>query len=779
MADNNIHTSADAKNQGVETELKQIAKLIDSIKLGSKHTEDAVKKQAREIEVIKGKQARDANILAKLEYLLTSRNQSRVTGANISSPDAQKTSELTPTVIGNAVGSKTKMPNIMSMVFGALGFASKPLGGNFPGFDIKSPFSGLGGHRTYKGGGGLQVGQGEPQGADASRMPEPAGQVATPLSQEKTSVGGYSEVKKSSLVSPLATPKEKQPHAIRQNGIDRSRFIQELKDKPKLKEKLLAIAAGENNDPTGNRAVIETMMNRASMMGTSLETETRLHPSERGYYAGYNPRALNNPKTRAMIEGNLDAVLKGSNVSNFATDNASGAFGRRRMASGMYKLDSSYGGEYYTHPNRSDARGFGRYEAWRAKAQQEEENSGVRLIRAPSLAGGQGQQQTDATRSARLTIIGNAASSGANRDLIKAATEASKHLPEGWRVEAFSGFRPGSHGLHGSNDAVDFQLYDEKGQKLKNYQTPETFRVYEKFAQDSHKALADINPSLAKLHRWGGYFGGELGRTYGAADLMHQDFGGKRFGINERTGESGGMAAGSWKGGLNQDYSGVFDTEKDKSKGMGEVSKYRYSDADIRKPTETDVNNVNKEVEKKSDYSRLSPQQPAKTSTGEKEKPPVHAISQRFLDIAKQTNVLVKADAQAQKTAPENISIVQKQSSLAQTAPTDIRPGQIKQSAIDAAREAKASTTMPESKQPMKLQENIKPQQAQGNLSVASQDNAFHRQIPHESTIVHPSWKDGHIVPSKGATSKVEAGFIRLITGKDSSFSSASLAASQ
>jgi hypothetical protein len=152
-------------------------------------------------------------------------------------------------------------------------------------------------------------------------------------------------------------------------GLDRSRFAQELAQKPWLRNHIMAVAAGENNDPTSNQAVLESMMNRADMMGTTLEQESRLAPNG-GYYAGYNPAALGNPNTRAMIEKNLSSVLGGSNVSNYATDNSSGAFAQGRAANGMYTptLAKPLNGEYFTVPTRSDARGYDRYGDWlRAK----------------------------------------------------------------------------------------------------------------------------------------------------------------------------------------------------------------------------------------------------------------------------------------------------------------------------------------------------------------------------------------------------------------------------
>jgi hypothetical protein len=159
--------------------------------------------------------------------------------------------------------------------------------------------------------------------------------------------------------------------APKASGIDRSRFAAELRDNPALKRKIMAIAAGENLDPTANQAVLETMMNRAAMSGTSLAEQARLHKSsginENGYYAGYNPKALDRPKIAGMIEKNLDKVLAGSNVSNYATDNASGSFAQKQQDSGAFKYRSSYGGETFFSPGKaggSGSRSAQAYEKW-------------------------------------------------------------------------------------------------------------------------------------------------------------------------------------------------------------------------------------------------------------------------------------------------------------------------------------------------------------------------------------------------------------------------------
>lgn len=184
-------------------------------------------------------------------------------------------------------------------------------------------------------------------------------------------------------------------------GIDRSRFAAELANTPGLKERLLGISAGENDDPTANLAVMETAMNRADMLGTSLARQLGLS-KDGGYYAGYKPSALNDPAMRFMMERNLAQALSGSNVSNYATDNASGPFARLRAAVGMYTPNSSYGGEYFSHPSRSDASGYAQYPGWRDRADAGGPQSSADKFTQALTAGGRmpytnGPESTDQT----------------------------------------------------------------------------------------------------------------------------------------------------------------------------------------------------------------------------------------------------------------------------------------------------------------------------------------------------------------------------------------------
>jgi len=205
----------------------------------------------------------------------------------------------------------------------------------------------------------------------------------------------------------------------------------------------------------------------------------------------------------------------------------------------------------------------------------------------------------------RLKVVGNyrLGDDSRRQALVAAATAASKNLPPGWRVEAFSGQRDGrGQGPHSHSGAIDFRIIKpgpNGGEvMLDNYQNPKTFAAYEKFAQDTHAELLKTNPKLAAQHRFGGYFSGQLGPggTYGAMDTMHQDFGG---------GDSR-MAAGKWATGLDpewrrrwgvQDYSAGFAERRseldraivDKQNGGAGVSASGGVDLDVKAPAGTTV----------------------------------------------------------------------------------------------------------------------------------------------------------------------------------------------
>ncbi len=167
---------------------------------------------------------------------------------------------------------------------------------------------------------------------------------------------------------------------LRSLAQDRERFAKELEAKPWLREKILGIAAGENKNPRANLAVIESMMNRASARGTSLEQAARRYGHEAGgYYAGYDPAGARSPRHRGMIEGNLAKALGGSNVSDYATDNASSWLAAKNKRTGRFRLQYEQGGESFFSPGTAGgAHGPAsreRYERWRKGLDENERKS--------------------------------------------------------------------------------------------------------------------------------------------------------------------------------------------------------------------------------------------------------------------------------------------------------------------------------------------------------------------------------------------------------------------
>jgi hypothetical protein len=153
--------------------------------------------------------------------------------------------------------------------------------------------------------------------------------------------------------------------------------------------------------------------------------------------------------------------------------------------------------------------------------------------------------------------------------LVDILTRASGYLPDGWKAELSSGYRPGDPRFHGVGLAADVRLYDDQGNAIPEYQNSGTFRMYEQYAQAAKKIQSTLYPELDPHFAWGGYFysggwqpGGKL--AYGAADQEHFDLGGPR-------GE-----AGDWQNGLNQTGRlAGYDRFGGASVGMGPIAQYR------------------------------------------------------------------------------------------------------------------------------------------------------------------------------------------------------------
>jgi uncharacterized protein YneF (UPF0154 family) len=156
-----------------------------------------------------------------------------------------------------------------------------------------------------------------------------------------------------------------------EGGINRQQFVAELNKNPALREKVIRIAYNEQgSNPEGTQAVIESMMNRAQVRGTTLEQQARWHESEGGYYAQGNMGSGMNAASRAVIEQGLGAALNNSNISNYATDNSSGDLARRERATGAFVYQKDYTGETFFSPGTAEPGQVKRYQAWRSRVAQ-------------------------------------------------------------------------------------------------------------------------------------------------------------------------------------------------------------------------------------------------------------------------------------------------------------------------------------------------------------------------------------------------------------------------
>lgn len=178
--------------------------------------------------------------------------------------------------------------------------------------------------------------------------------------------GGGSSGSGSSVAPGAASPGGAASSAIPNGTLleQRQRFAQELEANPELKDKVLRIMANEQGrNPEGTQAIAESMMNRALVRGTNLEKQARWAQSEGGYYDQGNMGrgALENPAQRAILERSLKNALGGSNIADYASDNASSWLAEKHKGNGNFRYIKGFNGESFFAPGRAEP---GRAKAW-------------------------------------------------------------------------------------------------------------------------------------------------------------------------------------------------------------------------------------------------------------------------------------------------------------------------------------------------------------------------------------------------------------------------------
>lgn len=140
---------------------------------------------------------------------------------------------------------------------------------------------------------------------------------------------------KAAPAASVATPDAKAAPAAGVGGnplvAQRAGFAEALKN-PATREKMLALMSAEEgeDDSDSRKALAETTMNRAYSKGNTKDLERAMDPRyyqpfQDGSYSRHLQKIRTNPEYRAQVEKDLDAVInQGTNISNLATDNASG-----------------------------------------------------------------------------------------------------------------------------------------------------------------------------------------------------------------------------------------------------------------------------------------------------------------------------------------------------------------------------------------------------------------------------------------------------------------------
>jgi len=130
---------------------------------------------------------------------------------------------------------------------------------------------------------------------------------------------------------------------------DRQKFQAEIENNPALKEKIMRIMQNEQGaHPQGAQGVLESMMNRASVKGVSLEHEATWK-TQRGYYddrrspGGYGVGS----QSRAIYEQAFKNAFSGQDTIGGAYDNASGSFAEGEATSGDWDRRQKLDGESF------------------------------------------------------------------------------------------------------------------------------------------------------------------------------------------------------------------------------------------------------------------------------------------------------------------------------------------------------------------------------------------------------------------------------------------------
>jgi hypothetical protein len=283
----------------------------------------------------------------------------------------------------------------------------------------------------------------------------------------------------------------------------RSRFAGEMAN-PAVRDRLAAYTQAEvgGQGPEAQQAFMESIFNRAAARNQSIETTL----SGKYFPGSTHARAARgvSEDQRARYGPMAESVLAGSNVSNFATGNASGTVG--------------FGGGPQTFAAGGERFGIeGADRGWAARQRA----GGGPIIVPPSVAaavaaGGGGDRMMPGRNL-----------KGTDPRLAEIVGAAARGLPEGYKIQPTSGLRdPRAPGFHPSGRATDWQIIGPDGKPVSNRGEDST-GLYTQLARNAYGYQEAMHPELTGTFQWGGQFGTSK-RNPNEPDLMHFDIGGRR-----------------------------------------------------------------------------------------------------------------------------------------------------------------------------------------------------------------------------------------------------------
>lgn len=158
----------------------------------------------------------------------------------------------------------------------------------------------------------------------------------------------------------------------------RAQFFQYADTHPAFKRQLFAILGNEQgSNPQGTQATLESLVNRVNSENLNFNSPRATGWFQRGGYYDHGG-GRGDPR---VLEQSYQNVKNGSNISDYATDNASNVatrnaragLARREVQTGRFRNQSIYHGEWFQSPGSEGNRP--RYEQWRRQMEGPQSNA--------------------------------------------------------------------------------------------------------------------------------------------------------------------------------------------------------------------------------------------------------------------------------------------------------------------------------------------------------------------------------------------------------------------